>query len=48
MALLGSLPRVGELVTHRYGIEQAPEAYTSRLELAGLKSLVDFPGVDGR
>ena len=48
VAVLGSLPRVEELLTHRYGIEQAPEAYASRLSLSGLKSLVEFPGVDGR
>ncbi len=48
VALLSSLPQVGELITHRYGIEQAPEAYASRLQLSGLKSLVEFPGVDGR
>ncbi len=48
VALLGSLPHVDELLTHRYGIEQAPRAYDSRLSLSGLKSLVEFPGVDGR
>jgi len=48
VAVLGSLPHVEELLTHRYGIEQAPEAYASRLSLSGLKSLVEFPGVDGR
>lgn len=48
LALLGSLPHVAELLTNRYGIEQAPDAYASRLSLSGLKSLVEFPGVDSR
>lgn len=46
VAMLGSVPHIGEVVTNRYGIERAPEAYESRLALAGLKSLVQFPGVD--
>ena len=44
--LLGSVPHIDQVVTNRYGIEQAPEAYTSRLAMDGLKSLVEFPGVD--
>ena len=46
VALLPRLPLLGELVTHRYGIEDAPRAYASRLAMDGLKSLVEFPGVD--
>lgn len=46
VAMLGGVPHIDEVVTNRYGIERAPEAYESRLALAGLKSLVQFPGVD--
>ena len=46
-ALLRSVPHIDEVVTNRYGIERAAEAYSSRLALDGLKSLVAFPGVDG-
>jgi len=46
VAMLAAVPHIDEVVTHRYGIERAPEAYESRLALAGLKSLVQFPGVD--
>ena len=46
VAMLGGVPHIDEVVTNRYGIEHAPEAYESRLALAGLKSLVQFPGVD--
>ncbi len=44
--LLGSVPHIDELVTHRFEIEHAPEAYEARLAMDGLKSLVVFPGVD--
>jgi L-iditol 2-dehydrogenase len=47
LALLGSVPHIDEVVTNRYDIEHAPEAYASRLAMDGLKSLVEFPGVDG-
>ena len=47
LALLSSVPHIDELVTNRYDIEHAPEAYSSRLTMDGLKSLVEFPGVDG-
>lgn len=46
LALLRSVPHIAELVTNRYDIERAPEAYRARLEMDGLKSLVHFPGVD--
>lgn len=46
VAMLGGVPHIDEVVTNRYGIERAPEAYESRLALFGLKSLVQFPGVD--
>lgn len=45
-AMLRSVPHIDEVVTNRYGIEHAAEAYSSRLALDGLKSLVAFPGVD--
>ncbi|MEX2373808.1 MAG: alcohol dehydrogenase catalytic domain-containing protein [Dehalococcoidia bacterium] len=44
--LLGHVPHMDELLTNRYGIEDAPQAYDARLALSGLKSLVEFPGVD--
>ena len=47
LALLASVPHIDEVVTNRYDIEHAPEAYSSRLAMQGLKSLVEFPGVDG-
>ena len=47
LALLGSVPHIDEVVTNRYDIEHASEAYASRLAMDGLKSLVEFPGVDG-
>ncbi len=46
LALLASVPHIDEVVTNRYDIEHAPEAYSSRLAMDGLKSLVEFPGVD--
>lgn len=46
LAFLGNVPHIDEVVTNRYGIEDAPEAYASRLAMNGLKSLVEFPGVD--
>jgi len=44
--MLSHIPHYEELLTNRYGIEQSPGAYESRLAFAGLKSLVEFPGVD--
>ena len=44
--LLGSVAHIDEVVTNRYDIEHAPEAYSSRLAMDGLKSLVEFAGVD--
>ncbi len=46
LALLAAVPHIEEVVTNRYDIEHAPEAYSSRLTMDGLKSLVEFPGVD--
>jgi L-iditol 2-dehydrogenase len=46
VALLPSVPHIDEVVTNRYDIEHAPEAYASRLAMDGLKSLVHFAGVD--
>ena len=46
VALLPSVAHIDEVVTNRYDIEHAPEAYASRLAMDGLKSLVEFPGVD--
>lgn len=43
LAMLGQVRHIDEVVTHRFGIERAPEAYASRLAMAGLKSLVEFP-----
>src|SRR5690606_10608329 len=47
LALLQVVPHIDEVVTNRYDIEHSPEAYTARLAMDGLKSLVAFPGVDG-
>jgi L-iditol 2-dehydrogenase len=44
--LLGSVEHIDQVVTNRYDIEHAPEAYSSRLAMDGLKSLVGFAGVD--
>ena len=46
VALLPSVPHIDEVVTNVYDIEHAPEAYASRLAMSGLKSLVQFAGVD--
>ena len=46
VALLPHVAHIDELVTNRYHIEDAPQAYASRLAMEGLKSLVEFPGVD--
>jgi L-iditol 2-dehydrogenase len=46
LALLPRVAHIDEVVTNRYDIEHAPEAYSSRLAMDGLKSLVQFPGVD--
>ena len=44
--LLPNVPHIDEVVTNRYDVEHGPEAYVSRLAMDGLKSLVQFPGVD--
>ena len=46
LRLLRTVPHIDEVVTNRYGIETSPEAYTARLAMNGLKSLVQFPDVD--
>ena len=46
IAMLANVPHIDEVVTNRYDIEHGPEAYTSRLAMDGLKSLVQFAGVD--
>ena len=46
LALLPHVPYIEKLVTNRYQIEDAPQAYASRLAMEGLKSLVEFPDVD--
>lgn len=47
LAMFAHVPHIDEVITNRYGIERAPEAYSSRLAMDGLKSLVEFPGVGG-
>ncbi len=44
--MLSHVPHIDEVVTNRYDIEHGPEAYSSRLSMSGLKSLVQFAGVD--
>ncbi|MGE3858089.1 MAG: zinc-binding dehydrogenase, partial [Dehalococcoidia bacterium] len=46
LRLLRSTPHIDEVVTNRYTVETSPEAYTARLAMNGLKSLVQFAGVD--
>ena len=46
LGMLAHVPHIDEVVTNRYDIEHGPEAYTSRLSMNGLKSLVAFAGVD--
>lgn len=43
LALLAGAPEALDVVTHRYGIEDAPQAYAARLGMEGLKSAVVFP-----
>lgn len=44
--MLPHVAHIDEVVTNRYDVEHGPEAYTSRLSMSGLKSLVQFAGVD--
>lgn len=46
LAMLAHVPHIDEVVTNRYDIEHAPEAYASRIAMSGLKSLVQFAGVE--
>lgn len=46
LGMLAHVAHIDEVVTNRYDIEQAPQAYASRIAMDGLKSLVEFPGVD--
>ena len=46
LRLLRTTPHIDEVVTNRYTVETSPEAYTARLAMNGLKSLVQFAGVD--
>jgi L-iditol 2-dehydrogenase len=46
LRLLKRLPQMDELITHRFPIEQASEAYETRVAARGLKSIVVFPGGD--
>jgi L-iditol 2-dehydrogenase len=46
LGMLEHVPHINELVTNRYDIEHGPEAYSSRVSMSGLKSLVAFAGVD--
>lgn len=46
LRLLKHTPHIDEVVTNRYTVETAPEAYAARLAMDGLKSLVQFTGVD--
>ena len=46
LRLLRTVPHIDEVVTNRYDVESSPEAYTARLAMDGLKSLVCFDGVD--
>lgn len=40
--LLASLPQARRLLTHRFTIDNAPKAFQSRMEMEGLKAVVDF------
>jgi hypothetical protein len=40
--LLTLLPQMDELITHRFPIERAAEAYEARVAARGLKSIVVF------
>ncbi len=46
LRLLRTVPHIDEVVTNRYTVETSPDAYTARLAMNGLKSLVQFAGVD--
>ncbi len=46
LAMIGTIEQMADVATNRYDIEHSPDAYTSRLAMNGLKSLVEFPGVD--
>ena len=40
--LLASIPQARRLLTHRFTIENAPQAFESRMAMEGLKAVVDF------
>lgn len=42
LELLDSVPNAGRLVTHRFSLADAPQAFGTRLNLEGLKSVVLF------
>ena len=46
LGMLEHVPHIDEVVTNRYDIEHGPEAYSSRVSMSGLKSLVAFAGVE--
>ncbi len=42
LELLSVMPQACQLVTHRFGIQDALQAFQTRLELQGLKAVVEF------
>ena len=44
--MMKHVAHIDEVVTNRYDVEHGPQAYESRLSMSGLKSLVQFPGVE--
>jgi L-iditol 2-dehydrogenase len=45
LELLPHMPELRRAVSHSFSIDDAPKAYETRLDAAGLKSEVVFPGV---
>ena len=42
LEFLGVLPQAGRMFTHRFTIDDAPKAFQARLEMEGLKAVIDF------
>ena len=42
LELLAVLPQANQLITHRFPIQDAIQAFQARLELQGLKAIIDF------
>ena len=42
LEFLSVLPDAGKMFTHRFSIDHAPKAFQARLDMDGLKAVIDF------